>query len=97
MRRSGSAETRSRRAQIDPGAQTQAPFVAGVAIGPATSSCSCRNASQPSLVRACEMPEGPATSIPADPAATSRLCPNRLYCTLPRISCPPRPRNRLRP
>ena len=42
-----------------------APFVAATAIGCTISSCSCRSF-QPSLVRACEMPELPATWMRAE-------------------------------
>ena len=45
-------------------ARYHAPFVAATATGVTTSSCNCRSGSHPSLVRACEMPELPATWIP---------------------------------
>ena len=64
-----------------------APFVAATAIGFTISSCRCRKGSHPSLVRACEMPELPATLMLADGRASHWIPSSRQRNTSRQDDC----------
>src|SRR5204863_9762188 len=59
----------------------QAPRVARTAIGFTTSSCSCRIGSNPSRVRACEIPDLPATLTVTDGSSSHWTPSNRQRST----------------